>query len=82
MVAMRPLTNITIFGIRLSVVVLSLYWLAIFAGTHLPQDLDVSPRINDKVKHFTAYFLLGVLLCYTTNSQRWIRRFGIIVLSQ
>ncbi|MGI9471601.1 MAG: VanZ family protein [Rubripirellula sp.] len=78
---MRPVTKITVFGFRLAIVVLVLYWLAIFVGTHLP-DLGTvfenGPVVNDKIKHFTAFFFLGSLLCYVTNSQRWFRRFALI----
>jgi VanZ family protein len=77
---MRPVTKISIFGIRLAVAVLAVYWLALFVGTHLPTALDLSPRINDKIKHFSAFFLLGGLLCYITNSPRSLRRFSTIGL--
>lgn len=78
---MRSLTKIRIFGIRLAVVVLATYWVMIFVGTHLPSILDAPPSlINDKIKHFTAFFLLGGLLCYVTNSDRCVQRFGTIGL--
>lgn len=78
---MRPVTKITIFGFRLAIVLLAFYWLAIFVGTHLPDlglQVDRAPRVNDKVMHFTAFFFLGSLLCYVTNSSRWFRRFTLI----
>jgi len=81
---MRPITNITIFGCRLAMVVLAIYWLGIFVGTHLPnfgEIVDLRLRINDKVKHFSAFFLLGSLLCYVTNSSRWWKRFSLIGLA-
>ena len=84
---MRPVTKITIFGIRLAIVVLAVYWLCLFLGTHLPnmgEVLDlrfgVNQGVNDKVKHFSAFFLLGGLLCYVTNSPHWFKRFAIIGL--
>ncbi len=73
---MRPVTKITVFGFRLGLVALACYWIAIFVGTHLPASvIMVGAATNDKVKHFTAYFLLGLLLCYVTNSQKWTYRF-------
>ncbi|MFK8112806.1 MAG: VanZ family protein [Rubripirellula sp.] len=36
--------------------------------------------MNDKIKHFGAFFVLGGILCYVTNSPRWLRRFGTIGL--
>ena len=77
---MRPVTKIKIFGIRMAVVVLAAYWMAIFIGTHLPAVLDISPGVNDKFKHFSAFFLLGTLMCYVTTSRRWFRRFMTIGL--
>jgi VanZ family protein len=77
---MRPITKITIAGIRLGAVLLAIYWVAIFVGTHLPAEADFSPRFNDKIKHFGAYFVLGTLLCYVTTSTRLSRRFGAIAL--
>jgi VanZ family protein len=78
---MRPITKITVFGFRLGLVLLALYWLAIFVGTHLPGALAVGPNVNDKVKHFVAFFALGGLLCYVTNSPRWVPRFVSIGLA-
>lgn len=78
--SMQPVTKISVFGIRLAIFVLALYWIAIFAGTHLPAAIDFSPRVSDKLKHFGAFFLLASLLCYSTNSKRWLVRFGSIAL--
>ena len=75
---MQPTTKISIFGFRLAFVVLAIYWLAIFTGTHLPGIPRAVPLPNDKGMHFTAYFFLAVLMCYTTNSTRWIGRFTVI----
>jgi VanZ family protein len=78
---MRPVTKIKILGLRLATVTLAAYWLMIFVGTHQPSILDPTPSlINDKVKHFTAFFLLGGMMCYVTNSRRWLRRFATIGL--
>lgn len=78
---MRPITKITILGMRLGVVVLLFYWVAIFVGTHLPSVADFSPQVNDKTKHVMAFFVLGSLLCYVTTSNRLALRFGMIVLA-
>ena len=75
---MRPVTKISFFGVRLAVIVLAAYWIAIFTGTHLPDVLDFSPRVNDKAKHFTAFFGLAFLMCYVTNSANFLKRFGTI----
>lgn len=72
---MRPVTNLKIFGFRLAVVVLAAFWLALFMGTHLPAAVDFSPEVNDKVKHFGAFFVLGFLMCYVTNSPLKLKRF-------
>lgn len=75
---MRRLTKISLFGIRLGLIVLACYWMAIFAGTHWPEPPDIAPDVSDKVKHFGAYFGLGLLLCYVGKSQRPFRRFGSV----
>lgn len=82
---MRPVTQITIAGIRLAMLVLAVYWAAIAIGTHLPAQLDFSPQVSDKVKHFSAFAGLSLLLAYVTNSAegRWrssLVRFGSIAL--
>ena len=78
---MRPVTRLNLFGIRLAILVLAIYWAAIFTGTHLPDVLDFSPKMHDKSKHFLAFFGLATLLCYVTNSQNVIKRFGTIAIA-
>jgi len=78
---MRPVTKITVFGIRLALVVLIVYWIAIFAGTHAPRVPHAVPLIGDKLLHFTAYFCLTLLMCYSTTSPRKLRRFTVIALT-
>jgi VanZ family protein len=39
------------------------YWLAIFAGTHVPPEFPgLPPAGYDKIAHFTAYFLLAGMM--------------------
>jgi len=75
---MQPTTKISIFGFRLATVVLGVYWIAIFTGTHLPKIPQAIPTLNDKAIHFIAYFILTLLMAYTTNSARSFRRFSAI----
>ena len=82
---MQPVTKITVLGVRLAIVALVFYWLLMFTGTHLAASTlevadSLAPKVSDKVKHFAAFFLLGTLLCYVTNSDRWLRRFFSIGL--
>lgn len=67
---MRPVTRIKILGIRLGVIALTVYWITIFIGTHLPDVPDVVSLVNDKVKHFAAFFGLTTLLCYVSSRQK------------
>lgn len=78
--ALRPITNLTIFGFRLAVVLLLFYWVTIFVGTHIPLSSAArfSPAVGDKVKHFSAFAGLTLLLCYCTTSHRTWWRFGLI----
>lgn len=53
------------------------FWVLICVLTHLPpHDLHVGAGINDKVAHFTAYFLLsfgiGLSMVTTFPGRRWI----------
>ncbi|WP_196784274.1 VanZ family protein [Crateriforma conspicua] len=73
---MQPVTKIRIFRIRLAIVLLALYWLAMFTGTHLPRVDFVQLHVGDKVKHFVGFFGLAFLLCYVTGGRRVITRFS------
>lgn len=43
--------------------IISIYWGIIFIGTSLPgSSLKHIPQYSDKLKHFTAYFILTFLL--------------------
>lgn len=76
---MQPVTRFQLFGIRLGVAALALYWVAIFVGTHLPKLPAAARGVNDKVAHFSAFFGLAWLLCYCTNGGNAWRRFGMVI---
>jgi len=80
---MQPVTKISLFGVRLAIFALGIYWLLMFTGTHLTANTlqvadSIGPQVSDKVKHFGAFFVLGTLMCYVTNSSRLVRRFTLI----
>ena len=77
---MRPITKITILGVRLAVIALIGYWLLIFVGTHVPRLPDIAHNVGDKPMHFVAFFGLGAILCYVTNSRHLVQRFAAIGL--
>jgi VanZ family protein len=77
---MQSFSKVTIAGIRLGVVALAVYWVAMAIGTHLPTTLDLSPKVNDKIKHFTAFLGLAILMAYITNGRNLVRRFTTIAL--
>ncbi len=78
--SMQPITKIRLFRIRLAVLILAVYWFAIFTGTHLPSSSapSIGAEVNDKTKHLVAFFGLGLLLCYVTTSPPSLRRFGAV----
>lgn len=76
---MQPVSGIRLFKVRLGIVIAAVYWCFIFTGTHLPKIPASVPRINDKVMHFTAFYVLATILCYCTTSEKLVRRFGTIV---
>lgn len=78
---MRPLSTLTIFGIRLATIVLVVYWIALFTGTHMPSPPSVKVPHGDKLLHFTAFFGLGLLLCWAIPTRRQLLRKLLIVLT-
>lgn len=64
---------------RAVVTLLVIYWLIIFAGTHLPFGARAGIHLTDKLLHFLAYCGLGFLLAWTALRLRptWA---GILML--
>jgi len=77
---MPKLTRITVFGIRLATIVLVIYWIALFTGTHMPAPPDMGIRVSDKIQHFTAFFGLATLLYWVVPARRNVIRKVAIVL--
>ncbi len=61
---MRRLAPLTILGIRLATLVLIVYWILLFSGTHLPSPPKTGLPRSDKLQHFIAFFGLATLLCW------------------
>jgi VanZ family protein len=62
---------------------LVVYWLALFAGTHVPRvPHELLPRnVSDKLLHLTAYAGLAFLICLNWSLRRPLTwRLGVIVL--
>lgn len=67
---------------------LIIYWIIIFIATTIP--VDTMPKLfnaQDKIEHFTAYFILEILLAFTfhfQNKNETVKRnpifFSILVL--
>ncbi len=51
-------------------IVLIVYWLAIFTVTHLPPSKLPQVGVNDKVEHFVGYGILGALFYLTVWAYR------------
>src|SRR5690606_19587172 len=76
---MRPLSPLTIFGIRLATLVLAAYWIALFTGTHMPSPPSVKVPHGDKFQHFGAFFGLGILLCWAIPTRgRLLRKLAVV----
>lgn len=69
----------TLGGLRCAVVLLPLYWLTIFIGTHLPPKRLLQIRANDKLLHFTAFFGLCFLLCWAISTNKEKRFKNVII---
>ena len=57
---------------------LAVYWMAIFVGTHLPNELPSLEQIDDKILHFGAYAGLAFLLVAAFKARRL--RHGTLLL--
>lgn len=71
--------KLTIGGLRCAVVLLPLYWLAIFIGTHLPPKALVQLRASDKLLHFSAFFGLSFLICWAISTHPKHRYRNVII---
>lgn len=63
---------------------LVVYWLALFAGTHVPRaPHELLPKnVSDKLLHLTAYGGLAFLICLNWSLRRTLAwRHGVIVLA-
>lgn len=53
--------------------VLALYWLALFVGTHIPNPQDFLPEdVSDKTLHLLAYAGLATLLLVRERLVEWV----------
>lgn len=78
---MPKLTRISVFGIRLATVVLVIYWIGLFTGTHMPSPPSLGIRVGDKVQHFSAFFGLATLLYWVVPARRNVlRKIGIVLV--
>jgi VanZ family protein len=68
-------------GRRIIRIVLVLYWVAIFAATHIPQSKLPPTHVSDKLAHFLVYALLGALLWLVLAPGRRIASTCMWVLS-
>jgi VanZ family protein len=64
------------FPSRAAAILLAVYWVVIFLGTHMPGGPDKPVWGSDKVLHFSAYAGLGILLgCVMLRSRTTMLRF-------
>lgn len=67
---------------------LTIYWLIIFIATSIPTDaIPQLFKLQDKLEHFVAYFILAVLISLTIHFQekfihlkKWFIIYSILVL--
>lgn len=67
---MLQLSPLTILGIRVATIVLVVYWIALFTGTHMPSPPKTGVPHGDKFQHFGAFFGLAMLLCWAIPTGR------------
>ena len=60
---------------------LTLYWVILFIFTSLPASRVPDVGVNDKIEHYTAFFILGCLLIlmfyYQDGSKFWKKHFNL-----
>ncbi len=61
---MRGVPRLSIFGVRLAVILLAIYWILLFTGTHLPKVPSAGIPHIDKVQHAVAFAGLAFLLAW------------------
>lgn len=55
----------TIYGLRMAIVALVVYWVLLFIGTHLPADRIFIPlHLSDKILHAIAFAGLSFLIAW------------------
>ncbi len=75
----KGMVRTTVYGVRIATVLLILYWLAIFTGTHWPR---VSlPRIDniDKVFHCVGFAGLAFLMAWAIPTQIGKPRWNVLI---
>ena len=67
--------------IRLATLLLAIYWVAIFIGTHLPSAVMPRMEWSDKFYHFAGFTGLGFLMAWAFPSrhQHWQAVFVVVV---
>ncbi len=77
---MRRISPLTILGIRLATLVLVVYWILLFSGTHIPSPPTTGLPSSDKTQHFLAFFGLATLLCWAIPTRgRPLRKIAIVL---
>ena len=65
---------------RLLGVLLTIYWIGLFIGTHMPMPAGALPGGSDKLVHFVAYCGLACLLGLVRGPQKWASSLTIVVV--
>ena len=65
--------------LRLATLLLLLYWLALFLGTHLPSSALPSFEWSDKVLHLGAFAGLTFLLCWSVPNRSGKRLNNVMI---
>lgn len=77
---MRKLHQITVLGVRLVTVILIIYWVALFTGTHMSRPPTGGVKVSDKVLHFSAFFGLATLMYLAVPARRGATRKVLTIL--
>ena len=68
----------TIYGLRWAIIALSVYWVLLFIGTHIPARHLVQIRANDKFLHAGAFAGLSFLLAWAIPTRK-VRSINVLI---
>jgi VanZ family protein len=71
--------KMTVYGVRIATILLVIYWIAVFTGTHLPKVHIPGPQNTDKVIHFGAFTVLAFLMAWAIPTRMGQPNWNVLI---